>query len=380
VRIGFDLTALLPVETGVDRYLIELVRALARVNVDHRFVVFVNPRGRARLGGAPATGFTVLTITVGGRAGRFVGQQLAVPLLSGALGLDVVHSPSFLMPAIRGRQRHVLTVFDTTFFTRPSLHTRFRRSRPFQVGVAASIRRADRVVVPSKHVKGELCRIFPEIPQQRVKVIPLGVGPEFRPANAEDRDRLPAELEGIGDYVLFVGTREPRKNLATLLEAYRRATRDHGLREHLVIVGRQGWGDDAAAQACDRAELSDRVHLTGYVDSETLVALYRSARVFVYPSVEEGFGLPPLEAMACGVPTIAGANSSMAEYLDGAAELVPVDDAQALSEGLVRVLRSAELRAGLRARGLVRARRFRWEETARQTLSCYERLSNAVRA
>jgi alpha-1,3-rhamnosyl/mannosyltransferase len=380
MRVGLDLTALLPVETGVDRYLVELTRALARIDEHDRFALFVNLQDRARLGGGLGRNFSVVPITLRGRAGRVAGQQLVVPVLASALGLDVVHSPSFLMPWFRGSARHVLTVFDMTMVTRPLHHTRLRRSRPFRMALEASIRRADLVAVPSDHVRRELSRLLPDVPSARVRVIPLGVGAEFRPSQGGAVDRMPPGLEGVGDYILFVGTLEPRKSLGTLFEGYRRAVRAHGLQEHLVLVGRLGWGGADLEGAARSPELRGRIHRTGYVDGERLLALYRRARLFVYPSIEEGFGFPPLEAMACGVPTIVSDTSSLRENLEGAAALVPPEDPHALCEAMARVLRSPELQRRMRSDGLDRARRFNWEETARRTLACYEELAGRADA
>jgi alpha-1,3-rhamnosyl/mannosyltransferase len=176
-------------------------------------------------------------------------------------------------------------------------------------------------------------------------------------------------------YILYVGTIEPRKNLPCLVESYRQLIAKGDIREHLILAGRQGWDYQALLAQVNSPALRGRVLLPGYVPQGDLPWLYAGARLFVYPSLQEGFGFPPLEAMACGVPTIASLSSSLAENLRGAAELVPPDDGEALTAAMRRLLEDEQLHAQYRTLGLARAAQFRWEETARQTLNCYKALA-----
>jgi glycosyltransferase involved in cell wall biosynthesis len=372
LRVGIDLTPLLPVPTGVDQYLVEIVRAISRMDRETLFFVLVNWEDRKRLAGGLGKNFTVVPVATRARLVRFLSQQFLLPMLAAALRFQVIHSTSFLMPFFRGKSSHVLTVFDTTMLDLPDCHNWYRRSFPFRAAVAMSIRRADLILVPSRHVQQE---VLPRLPagadEGRVRVVPLGVGDRFSPPESLNRQGLPPSLRGIPSYVLFVGTIEPRKNVETLLEGYRRAVQGSRLEEHLVLTGKHGWGRDPRRVLDKMPEVRGRVHFTGYVDPETLLALYRNAKLFIYPSKEEGFGLPPLEAMACGVPTVAADTSSLRENLRGAATLIPPGDPEALRAALVRVLGNPELRETLRREGQVRARRFTWEQAARLTLDGY---------
>jgi glycosyltransferase involved in cell wall biosynthesis len=186
---------------------------------------------------------------------------------------------------------------------------------------------------------------------------------------------VPARLAEFHPYILFVGTIEPRKNLPVLLEAYRTACAQHGLQENLLLVGRKGWNYESVERQMQSPELRRRVHLFGYASQTELVLLYQNARAFVYPSREEGFGFPPLEAMACGIPTIATETSSLKENLSGAALLVPPDSVAALADALAAALQQSETRARLTEKGLARAKEFSWETTARKTLDCYRELA-----
>jgi glycosyltransferase involved in cell wall biosynthesis len=368
MRVGIDLTALLPLETGVDNYIMRLVGALGRIDRETPYTLFVNVEDRRRLDGALPPNFTVVPACLRPRAARLAFQQALLPAIASALRLDVVHSPAFLMPLARGTPRHVLTVHDMTFFTLPDCHIPLRRSPAFLRGVTASIRRADLVVVPSNAVRHDVLALVAGVPPERVRVIPLGIGEEFRPPP----DGVPRRAR---PYVLFVGTLEPRKNVEAVVESYRELVREGEVEEDLLLVGRLGWGYDRLLARLEAPELHGRVHRLGYVGQDELVALYGGARLFVYPSRGEGFGFPPLEALACGTPTIVTDSSSLAENLRGVAELVPPDDVPALTAAMRRLLRDPALRAARRRLGLERAATFRWDETARATRACYAELA-----
>ena len=367
MRVGIDLTALRPVETGVDGYLRNLVLHLGTMDRGVRYTLFVNVEDRRRLASALPRTMRIVPSSTRARAARLVFQQALLPALARGIGLDVVHSPSFIMPLVRGPQRHLLTVYDMTMFTMPERHIRLRGSRPFQSAVAASIRRADLTTVPSDTVRRDVVGLLPDVAPERVRVVAPGIDAAFRPDVEPVRRRRP--------YVLHVGTVEPRKNVEGLLDAFAELVRAGAIDEELVLAGRLGWGYRGVLARCRTPELRDRVHLVGYVPRATLPGLYAGARLFVFPSFAEGFGFPPLEAMACGVPTIASDCTSLAENLRGAAELVPPGDTAALATAMRELLCHEDRRRTLRARGIERASVFRWEDTARRTFDCYEALA-----
>lgn len=370
MRIGIDLTALMPEATGVDTYLLQLVGSLAEVDQRNRYAIFVNREDRDRL---PPLGenFDVIRSATRHRAVRLGWQQAALPIVAAARQLDVVHSPSFILPLADRRAKHVLSVHDLTSFSHPDTHIALRRSRPYRAAVLASIRRAQRICVPSVAVRGELVRLVRDVNADRVRVIPLGVSARFTPQPSE-----PARTRfGLSSpYALFVGTIQPRKNLEAMLEAYRQLVVNESIAEDLVIAGQPGWDYGQVLALANGPALRGRVHLLGYVDDSLLPSLYAGARVFVYPSLGEGFGLPPLEAMASGVPVVASCAPALTEHFAGAAELVPIDGADALAAAILRMLRDDELHGARRRQGLERARRFRWDNAARATLACYEEL------
>lgn len=371
MRVGIDLTALLPEPTGVDVALKGLVRALAAIDGETRYTVFVNYEDRHLFDGVLPPTFTVAPLCLRARGARFGFQQGLLPVAAVALRLDVLHSPSFIMPMIRGRQRHVLTIHDLTSFSLPEYHIPLRRSALYRKAVLASIRCADVVTTPSRFVRDAVLRTVPELTPDRVRVVPWGIGDEFQPRPEVEARRALAHLGLPWPYALFVGAIQPRKNLITLLEAFGRLVAEGDVAEHLVLAGPLAWDYAAIVAAARAPSLAGRVHLTGYVSAADLPWLYAGARLFVYVSLEEGFGFPPLEAMACGVPTVASRSSALAENLDGAAALVPADAPDELAAAMRRILRDDRELVRLRADGLGRAARFRWREAAERMRACY---------
>lgn len=371
MRIAIDLTALLPEATGVDNYLKNLVLNLGRVDERNRYRIFVNYEDRHVFQNRLPGNFSVLPLSVRPRGARLFFQQAILPFLSTVWGADVVHSPSFIMPVYQGRARHVLTVHDMTSFSLPACHIPLRRSALYRRLVRESIRRAELVLVPSHFTAQAICDLVPRLPTGRIRVIRYGIGEEFRPSRSETVQEVVTRLRLPQPYVLYVGTVEPRKNLKRLIESYRRLIASGEFPEHLVLAGRLGWGYKDLLALINAPELRGRIRVTGYIAQNDLPALYTGATLFVYPSLQEGFGFPPLEAMGCGVPTVSSRSSSLVENLQGAAELVAPDDIEALTNAMKRLLQDKSLHAKRKAQGLKRAATFRWEGTARQTLACY---------
>lgn len=259
-------------------------------------------------------------------------QQLRLPRIDG----DVLWGPHGTLP-LAARIPSVITLHDFTSITMPGRH-RLKTILSFNVFIGASLEMASRVACVSRAVADEAMRGF-GVHASKIELVPNGVDPFFSPGGEEE------------DYVLYAGTLEPRKGLDDLLAAWSSLAP----RPRLILCGDAGW----------RTRVPDGVEVTGYVSRQRLRELYRRARVFVYPSRYEGFGIPPLEAMACGAPVIATRTGAIPEYAEGAAELIAPGDVDALRAALSRVLRDASLRAGLRARGAERATHFGWDRSAR---------------
>lgn len=261
-------------------------------------------------------------------------QQTKLPRLDA----DVLWGPHGTLP-LAWRRPSVVTLHDFTSITMPLRH-RLKTVLSFNLFIGASLELATRVACVSRVVADEAMRGF-GVAASKIELVPNGVDEFFTPGGEEE------------DYILFAGTLEPRKGVEDLVDAWRALPRP---RPRLVLCGGAGWGTNI--------EERDGVELTGYVSRERLRELYRRALVFAYPSRYEGFGIPPLEAMACGAPVIATRTGAIADYAEGAALLIAPGDRDALRDALTRVVRDAPMRRELRARGPERAAAWRWERGA----------------
>ena len=368
LRITFDATAMPVRRAGAGVYTYHLARALAAALPDDAALTILDRRDTfADLDGARVR---VEPLRLPGRARRILWEQTALPWrLRG--GADVFHSPHHSLPLAPTGCPLVVTVHDVTFRLLPARYTRARRLY-MNLITAISARRATQVIVPSASVRDDFCRLF-RVPASRVAVVPEAAAPTMRPiedarllAEARGRLRLPDR------FILSVGTLEPGKNRATLLRAFA-LLRARGLPHQLVITGQAGWGAESPLALAERLGVAGAVRLTGYVDDGVLPLLYNLAEAFVFPSWREGFGLPPLEALACGAPVVASDRPALPEVLGDAALYVPPNAPAALADALERLLTDDALHADLRVRGLARAAGYSWERAARETLAVYRR-------
>src|SRR6266508_1223562 len=299
---------------------------------------------------------------------------------------DVLFIPAHVLPlgAPLRRMRMVLTIHDMGYLHFPETHTPMHR-RYLRLSTLWSARAADRIIAISGATRDDLVR-YTGMRPDKITVIHHGVSERFRPV--VDRDSIQATQSRYGitaPYFCYIGTLQPRKNLVRLIEAFARVeTRDLRLEAgsiagisslkpqasslNLVIAGKRGWLTEAIERRAAELGLANRVIFTGYVPDEDVPALLSGALGFVFPSLYEGFGMPVLEAMACGAPVLAANTSSLPEVTGDAALLVDPTDAGAIAAGLARLANDASLRADLRARGRARAAQFTWEQCAAQTL------------
>jgi alpha-1,3-rhamnosyl/mannosyltransferase len=375
MRVAIDLTALNAQASGIDRYLLGMVRSLAQLERTAQFFLFINVEDRARFTGLqrlPAH-CHVWPCCFRPRVLRLLFQQLLQPLLLYALRIEVLHSPTFIMPAWRGRARHVLTIHDMSSFVLPHCHPPIRRGPLYERIVTESIRRADLVTVPSPSVKADILRFVNDINEARIRVIACGIDRGFHPRDTAEVAPVLKRLALPTPYVLYLGTLDPRKNLPTLIDAFAELVAG-GRPESLVLGGASGWAPNELLSRIARHGLEARVHLPGYIAEADLPFVYAGASLFVYPSLLEGFGFPPLEAMAAGVPVVASDSSSLRENLEGAATLVPVGDARQLEATMRTLLIDKAARLGAVEAGLKRSESYRWDRFAAETFACYEEL------
>ncbi len=367
MRITFDGSSLRPRRTGVGYYSEHLLRHLAQeASVDELIVISNCPIETTTP--LPAR---VRVVAPPWRVPRMVWMQTIAPQTVKRLEADVAHFTNGMMP-LASPVPTVVTIHDISLTLYPRFHPprRVLLNRPL-VNVAA--RRADAVITVSESARREIVRLY-QLDPRRVQAIHEAAAPSFHPV------RDPAELErvrrkyGLDDrIILYVGTIEPRKNLPALIEAFARRRSTGDLSHQLVCVGPYGWLSRGIESSIARSGVAHAIAFTGYVPFADLPALYSLAEMFVFPSVYEGFGLPVVEAMACGVPVITGPTPALAEVAGGAIEQVDHLDAGALGDAMVALARSRERRQHLAAQGIERAQTFSWRRAARETLDIYRR-------
>ncbi|MGH2594316.1 MAG: glycosyltransferase family 4 protein [Anaerolineae bacterium] len=387
MRIGIDVTSAVTQSAGIGRYTRELVRALLNLDAPHTYTLFYATEKRV------ARPIEPLPRSVRLRRLPFHDKWLArlwhklripisIELITGPI--DLFHSPDFSLPPTLRRTPTLLTVHDLSFIRDPESAVPSLR-RYLSSVVPRSVARARRVLADSQSTKDDLVELF-GAPPGKIDVLLSGVDARFRPI------RDPAALAavrakydlGSGPLVLSVGTIQPRKNYVRLIQAFAQVMGQwwqigpEWLGDvNLVISGGTGWLSDAIFAEATRLGLQARVKFTGFVDDADLPALYSAAAVFAYVPRYEGFGLPVLEAMACGVPVIGSNASSIPEVVGEAGLLVDPLDVDAIAAGLIGLLKDASARDAYLRAGLRRAAQFTWESAARQLLSIYAELGAA---
>jgi glycosyltransferase involved in cell wall biosynthesis len=372
VRIGIDARKLH--DFGIGTYIRNLLRHLARMDDTTEFVVFCRQADREPLAGALGGNFRMVTETAGNYS---VAEQLTIPLALRREGVTLFHAPHYVLPPLV-RCRSVVTIHDCIHLMFPQyLPNRFAFGYArTSIGLAA--KRATRVLTVSESSKRDILR-FVDTEPDKIAVIYNAYDERFAidPAE-EDVVRVRERYQLQDEFVLYAGNVKPHKNLERLIDAFH-IVRNRGL-DHLklVMIGDEISKYTALRRAVHRHQLHKYVRFLGYVPEETLAVMYRLAGVFVFPSLYEGFGLPPLEAMASGTPVVTSNVSSLPEVAGDAAVLVDPYDPHAIADGIYRVLTDADLRKDLRRKGVARAGQFSWEQSVRRVRRIYSEVSNGA--
>lgn len=364
MHIAIDARLVYYTRAGIGQYTLRLTEALAAAFPGDRFTLLQDHRSPQPLVRAPN-----VTIARTRVPAHHPLEQHLLPLTVQRLNADVFHSPDFI-PPLRNRGRTVITIHDLAFLIYPHFLT--RDAARYYGKIDRAVRRADRIIAVSHSTKRDLVRML-GTPEDSVSVIYEAANPILQPIDRADAVQQVRERFGVPeDFVLFVGTIEPRKNIGGLLRAYRRLRDDYRLTPALVLLaGAPGWHNGDVYALVDSLRLKPHVFFLGEVDEEGLRALYNAARCLVHPAFYEGFGLPPLEAMACGTPVIVSDVSSLPEVVGDAGLLINPRHDEEITVALWRVLTNEALRAELRAKGLQRALSFSWERAAAQTMGVY---------
>lgn len=368
-----DATSLPANAGGVGRYLLHLLPALDAAAVsgsrDLRVVIACQARDRdAWIALAPHANVVAVPSWARSVPGRLLWEQIGLPRLAAKHSVDVIHSPHYTMPLFAGRPV-VVTLHDATFFSHPQLHSRLKRLF-FRFWTRYSVRRAAVCITPSRATLDEVRRATRSRLDDGV-VAYHGIDVErFHPASASAIDEVTRVFEGGGPYVAFVGTIEPRKNVVPLIEGFLRATDDERLAGwRLLVAGGAGW-DDAAVDLLRSRKHHPRVQWTGFLDDEALPAFLSGAELVAYPSEGEGFGLPVLEAMACGTAVLTTDRLALPE-VGGDVAFYTETSVDAIAESLHKVLLDRRGRHDRASEGPARAAGFTWADSAERHADAY---------
>ena len=371
MRIGIDATSIPAKRVGAGNYIYNLVNALSEIDERNQYFIFINSnfRGDWEIG---KNNFSFVWVSFASRTLRLLWEQTGLPLQARKLELDILHSPHYTMPILKPC-KSVVTFCDMTFELFPELHEFFKRLI-FPLMMRWSANHAEQLIAISESTRQDVMRILAVKPNQII-AIPLAASSDYG-VIAPDRVKEVCDRYQLtpGKYIYYVGALEPRKNVPLLIEAYAKLA-DEFPNIPLALSGKKGWMYDEIFAKVKYFNLQDRVRFLDYVPESDLIGLYNGTRVFVYPSLYEGFGLPVLEAMQCGSPVITTNVSSMPEVAGEAALLVRPDDVEGLSKALWQVLTDDKLANDLSTFGIARSSNFSWIRCAKETLQVYESLS-----
>jgi len=365
MRIGIDARLVYYSQAGIGQYILNLARWLAQIDGANEYVLLQSRKDKTTI--IEQANFRRASLWTPSHH-RF--EQRMLPAEIARLGLDVLHSPDFI-PPFRASCRMVITVHDLAFLFYPHFLT--RESARYYGQIDQAVHQADHIIADSKSTRQDILRML-GVPPDKVSVVYLAANPLYRPVPLARARQRAAEKFGLsGDFILFVSTIEPRKNLPTLLKAYRQLLDAYKIDVELAVVGKKGWLYGEIPSLVEELQLADRARFLGRVSDDDLLYLYNAAGVLAHPALYEGFGLPPLEAMACGTPVIVSNASSLPEVVSDAGLLVNPKNVDAWAAALWRVFADDALRDELSQRALARSGYFSWERTARQTLEIYKK-------
>ncbi len=376
MRVAIDYTPAVYQSAGIGRFVRSLVGALAEIDRDTEYLlVFATPPKGIHPDIPDAPNFSARRIPVPDRALTMMWHRLSLPvpvdLLTGRI--DLFHSPNFVLAPV-WRAATVLTVHDLAFLLRPECADAKLRDY-LEKTVPRSVARADFILADSLNTQDDLICLLGVRPS-KVEVVPGGVEERFAPVTDPEALRSMRRRVSRGDpFILSVGMIEPRKNLVRLIEAFEKLKARLGLPHKLVLAGKKGWLSEPIYRRAQESPIASEILFSGFVPDADLPALYSAADLFAFPSLYEGFGLPPLEAMACGTPVVVSDSSSLPEVVGDAALSVQADSTEELSQAMGLPFEDPDLRKRMISAGIRQAKKFSWRTSAEKMLAVYRRLA-----
>ena len=348
-------------------YIYHLIHEVVRLDNHNTYVIFVSEQNKQFFRIRKRNVHLVnLGRVVTNNIYRGYFEQFVVPRLLKRYTCDLYHNPGFTLPT-KKTMKHIVTIADMTYFSHPEYHIWWKVPY-FRWMIPKAINNAERVIVISESTKKDILKYVPGT-ENKIKIIYLGLDARYKIIDKKVCRKKVAQDYSLNEpFIVSVGMLEPRKNIVGLLKAFAQVKTAH----KLVIIGEKGWMYNDIFETIKKLHLNERVRFLGYIPDEVLPSFYNAATVFIYPSFYEGFGLPVLEAMACGCPVITSNNSSMKEIAHDAALLVEPDNVQDIAYTMNRLLRDEPLQKALARKGFTRSRQFSWGKMAHETIALYE--------
>lgn len=384
MRIGIDIRTLMEKEySGVSEYTFNLVKAILEQDKKNKYKLFYNS-GRNVSKRIPE--FRKENVEIASRRypnkifNYLMQKTFRYPKIDKILGVDVFWSPNLNFTALSAKSKKILTIHDLSFWRYPIFFNLQKNLWHYIINVKKLIREADKIVAVSKNTKNDIIDLG-KVSEGKIEVIYSGVDKECRVVDKNDEilEKIKRNYELSDKFILFLGTLEPRKNIIGLIKAYNEFRKNNLKAKDikLVIAGGRGWKERGIFKEWQESKYKDDIKFLGYIPRQDKVYLYNLASVFVYPSFYEGFGFPPLEAMACGLPTITSFAASLPEVGAGASLLIDPYKVNDIAEAIEKVLFDEKLKNDIIEKGKERAAGFSWEEAAKKYLRIFKELGES---
>lgn len=373
MNIAINTLSLYKTKAGMGRYINELVNRLPPCDTQNTYYLYTSQKNNKYFTFA-AKNTVVKTVSSLWCLpfSKILWEQFFLPWSLWKEDIQLYHSTGFTLPFFKPKKtKYLVTIADMTFVSHPEHHL-WWKVLYFRYMIPRALKKADAIITISDNTKNDILKMT-NIPPEKIKTIYLGVDRQFTPLNKSVCKKIGEKYNIKTPYILFVGMLEPRKNIIGLLHAY--ALLKNKKEHELIIVGKKGWKCDDIFNTVKELGLQNNVHFLGYVPDNELPALYSAATCFVYPSFYEGFGIPVLEAMACGCPVITSNNSSMKEIAGNAALLIDPKNEETIKNAMELILSHEKEQQRRRKAGLFQIKKFCWETMAKQTKKLYASFS-----
>jgi len=364
---------------GIGVYVRGLLNGLAKIDKINNYYIIINKNKKENFVPIQDNFHKIYTrVTYSDYLRRDFWEQAYLPLKLPKAKIDIYHGPNFTLPLF-SRAKKIVTIYDMTLFITPEAYKRLSRFR-VQWLLKLSAKKANKIIAGSENTKRDIIEIL-KLPNEKIKVIYIGIDDIYRPiADKYKLGNIKNKYKIDSKFILHVGSLQARKNIPRLIEAYSKLPMELLAKYQLVIAGKRSWKVEEILAKVKQLGLNDKVVFTGFVDDNDLPLLMNAANLLVFPSLYEGFGIPPLEAMACETPVVASNTSSIPEVVGDAALLFDPYNIKEMTKAINRALTDVKLRNKLRKRGFERIKQFSWEKAARETLQVYKEVyKNKIR-